>query len=537
MAHVPLRGSRPPAPPKDRVLEAAPANATVRLSLIVKATAERSTAEIDARQKRLDNLRVHLQETRPRERRYLRAADLAKEHGADDRAFERVYAFARDHGLRVDGTLAAMRQIVLEGRVSDVERAFHVQLQQHRQADRVYYSHEGAVHVPEELQDVIETVVGLHTEPMETFARPAKGMAATAGVDPRVVASAYNFPPGDAVGEGIAIILLGGGFDADDLEPYFTGLGLSVPKITIVELAGQTNDPAPASKIQDLLNGVPPDKQTLWTIEASLDVQLIGTLANGAHISVYFAPNSTQGKLEAIARAALDGASVISGSFGLYETDAPAADLQAIDMTSENAGLLGVSVCVSSGDRGDGSEGGPNPRVRFPASSPNVIACGGTHAVFDTAGMLQETVWNELFAGVQFSSGGGVSGLFPTPWWQAGAGIPGKTGGRIGRGVPDVAAKADLATGYPIRVRGFTFPTGGTSAAAPLWASLCARLNENLGVRIGHLTPLLYTPAFANALRDVVAGNNGTFFTAQPDWDACTGLGSPDGLLLLTALS
>jgi kumamolisin len=92
------------------------------------------------------------------------------------------------------------------------------------------------------------------------------------------------------------------------------------------------------------------------------------------------------------------------------------------------------------------------------------------------------------------------------------------------RGVPDVAADADPRTGYQVIVDGTAAVFGGTSAVAPLWAGLIARLNARRGVTAGLLNPLLYAnPA---ALRDITRGNNGAY-RASSGWDACTGLGSP----------
>jgi kumamolisin len=77
---------------------------------------------------------------------------------------------------------------------------------------------------------------------------------------------------------------------------------------------------------------------------------------------------------------------------------------------------------------------------------------------------------------------------------------------------------------------------GGTSAVAPLWAGLLARINQSLGKNIGYLNPLLYTQKVEATLHDIMVGNNGTY-SAGPGWDACTGLGTPDGAALLAALS
>jgi kumamolisin len=100
--------------------------------------------------------------------------------------------------------------------------------------------------------------------------------------------------------------------------------------------------------------------------------------------------------------------------------------------------------------------------------------------------------------------------------------------------VPDVCGDADPDTGYTIRVDGQTMPIGGTSAVAPLWAGLVALLNESLGHPVGFLQPFLYTAA-GTALHDIVSGSNGAY-SAGPGWDACTGLGSPNGAALLAAL-
>ena len=105
-----------------------------------------------------------------------------------------------------------------------------------------------------------------------------------------------------------------------------------------------------------------------------------------------------------------------------------------------------------------------------------------------------------------------------------------------GRGVPDVSGDADPATGYQIRVDGKSAVFGGTSAVAPLWAALIALINQQRGKPVGFLNTALYAAALkSKALHDITSGNNGAY-TASPGWDACTGLGSPDGQLLLTAL-
>jgi kumamolisin len=149
-----------------------------------------------------------------------------------------------------------------------------------------------------------------------------------------------------------------------------------------------------------------------------------------------------------------------------------------------------------------------------------------------------ETVWNDGTTGG--ATGGGVSAVFPLPAWQATAGVPAAPAGGTGRGVPDVAGDADPNTGYQVLVDGQQEIIGGTSAVAPLWAALAARLTQSLGSSLGLVQTALYagiepgTPVAG--LRDITVGNNGAY-SAGPGWDACSGLGVPIGAALLTRLS
>ena len=133
-----------------------------------------------------------------------------------------------------------------------------------------------------------------------------------------------------------------------------------------------------------------------------------------------------------------------------------------------------------------------------------------------------------------------VSDFFSLPTWQTNAHVPPSVNNQhVGRGVPDVAGDADPMTGYQVYFDGQSMPIGGTSAVAPLWAGLIALINQKRGKAVGYLNPYLYQNeqqlAQSKALRDVTSGNNGSY-SAGPGWDACTGLGSPDGALLLQAL-
>jgi kumamolisin len=272
--------------------------------------------------------------------------------------------------------------------------------------------------------------------------------------------------------------------------------------------------------------------------EVLLDIEVAGALAPDAELFVYFAPNTDQGFLDAVSQAAqaTTTPTAMSISWGQSEDDWTEQARTAMDAAFADAAAVGVTVTAAAGDGGssDGATDG-TAHCDFPASSPHVLACGGTKLSATTDGSVtSETVWNESSTG-HGATGGGISDTFDQPAWQVSAGTPAG-----GRGVPDVAADADPETGYQVLVDGTATVIGGTSAVAPLWAALVCRLAEGAGKKFGLLGPLLYagvTPGNTpDGFRDITSGNNGAYF-AGPGWDACTGLGVPDGTALLTRLT
>jgi kumamolisin len=250
--------------------------------------------------------------------------------------------------------------------------------------------------------------------------------------------------------------------------------------------------------------------------------------------------------VDAIAAAVHDAVnrpSVISISWGAPETEWTAQGLAAMDQAFQDAAALGVTVCCAAGDAGSSDQnpanGAPDGRAHadFPASSPYVLACGGTRLAGSGGTIASETVWND---NPQTSAtGGGVSEVFDLPAYQSTANVPRSVnpGAKKGRGVPDVAGNASPATGYRVRVDFFEFVVGGTSAVSPLWAGLVALMNQQLGKPVGWLNPVLYGPVVGSgSFHDITSGNNGAY-SANGGWDACTGWGSPDGSRLLATLN
>ncbi len=459
--------------------------------------------------------------------------EYAARHGADPAAIEKVKQFAKENNLTVGEISAERRTVKLRGTAQNMMHAFETTLHRYEVEGQEYRARTGGLKVPLELAQSVEAVLGLDDRPQ---ARPhfrvrpdrsprAAAAAAPASVSytPRQVAQLYQFPLDvDGSGQTVGILELGGGYSPADLATYFSSLGVHEPTVISVSVDQGTNAPT----TPDSADG-----------EVLLDIEVVGAVAPGAKIVVYFAPNTSQGFQDALTTAIHDATnkpSVISISWGGPESTWTAQSMIAFDSAAQDAATLGVTICAASGDSGssDGVNDGAN-HVDFPASSPHILACGGTSLRSANGAIKSETVWNDGTQGG--AGGGGFSDQFPLPSWQASAKIRPPSG--EGRGVPDVSGDADPQTGYQVLVDGQSMVIGGTSAVAPLWSGLIALLNQKLGRSLGFLQGTIYSlPQTAGAFHDIVSGSNGAF-PATAGWDAATGLGSPSGQNLLQAIS
>ena len=490
---------------------------------------ERLEVSILLRRRNADALKERANKMAAGERSKTRISreSFAQEFGADPKDIAAVRNFADDNHLTIVDEHPGRRTIVLSGTVAQFNNAFGVELQQFEHAGGTYRGRTGSVQLPEELHGAVEAVLGLDNRPA---ARPHfRGRltgnvqwhaeaAGAASFTPSQLASLYAFPNGTGKGECIGIIELGGGYRPADLKTYFASLKLALPQVSAISVDHGKNHPTEDP------NG--PDGEVM------LDIEVAGAIEPEAAIAVYFAPNTDAGFLDAITTAIHDTAhkpSVISISWGSAESAWTKQAMTAFDNAFQAAAALGITVCAAAGDNGssDGvNDGGDH--VDFPASSPFVLACGGTklQAAGNTIG--GETVWNEGANGG--ATGGGVSTFFARPLWQEGLQVTkakGVASNLAMRGVPDVSGDADPYSGYDVRVDGQNTVIGGTSAVAPLWAGLIARINAAKGSPVGYLNPVLYKNAKTDgAFRDVTNGDNGDF-AASVGWDACTGLGSP----------
>ena len=474
---------------------------------------------------------------------------FARDYGASPNDVELVRRFARESGLTVGAVSLPRRTVQLQGTVAQLARAFAVTLIQMRDADGSEFR--GRVHdvrVPQYLASVVRGVFGLDDRRMARRGAPAS--TAASALTPLQVAQLYDFPaPPSAAGQTIGIIEFEGGYRVDaqgkptDIDAYFAGLQATPPSLTSISVDGGTNDPQPGP---DSADG-----------EVVLDICVAGAVAPGAAVAVYFAPWTEQGWLDVINTAVHPAAgqpapSVISISYGWPELDGrsgiawSSAILEEISQAFYEASLMGVTVLVASGDHGSScGETDGRAHVSYPGSDPWVTSCGGTRISGVNGGRFTETTWDDANGSGDASSatGGGISDVFPLPSWQVGVGVPpsANPGGRVGRGLPDIAGNASPSSGYVLDVDGAHEQVGGTSAVAPLYAGLVALWNARRGKPVGFLNPTLYSLRGTPVLRAIADGaSNATGgapgYPAVAGWNGCTGLGVVDGAAFLERL-
>ena len=567
---IALPGSTRAVVPQAKLLKKSDISKRIRISLYTRQNPTppgTNLAELEEQNSRL-----------PGERHYLSNDEFNAIYGANPADLDKIASWAQKNKLKILDRSVAKRRVLLEGTIGSINKAFGITLNDYQHAEMGRFrGRVGQIHVPADLYGIVQAVFGLDTrrvgrprrrsgcyQPVaveavtEAAGGKSKGRGGAAPVlknpwpgtfFPTQVGQLYNYPSGlDGSTQNVAIFAFNGttpdprgGYKLAALQTYFEKvLGGKTPAIQDVVVQGPGNDPGPDTPASE--------QQGDATGEVMLDMCVVGSVAPGANIFMYFTEFTSQGWVDALHEAITDNnnISVISISYGNPEDDPNGAwtpmGVQVVNQAFQAAAAKGITICCASGDDGSSDQVSTGAHVDFPASSPFVLGVGGTKLVATHATPLtisSETVWNEILQH-HGATGGGVSAVFSKPSYQNTVNVPASANPphQVGRGVPDVAAVADPVTGVVIiRIDGKHLePIGGTSAAAPLWAALVARLNQGLKTRCGFLNPVLYGKVGTAAFRDITAGNNGAY-AAGTGWDPCTGLGSPRGAQMLSALS
>jgi kumamolisin len=471
--------------------------------------------------------------------------ELLDLHGPASAALPAIRAFAAAAGIAILAENPAARCITLELTADQAMQVFGGRLWRLAWPDgSAARAHQGGIVLAAGIAPFIAGVFGLSAYRVAESAVRLRPLPAGAAppFTPAGLAAWHGLPLAQGLdGKGMRIGVIGFAETAPvaELEAWARDLGLAGARLRLVGGAGRG---APASP------GPPRPRDGAASEAAALSavLQAIIGQAPGAEILLHLATPDEQGCIAALAAAIHDAdapVDILCLPWGGAEAEWSAAAAPAIDALLQDAALLGISVCAASGDHGAaaGSDDG-QAATRLPAASPHALACGA--AALDPLG-LDPQVWNEsALVASGGASGGGISTCFAVPAWQAPHNPPlSVTSLRPGRGVPDVAALAAPWPGLLCRIGGLPMAAGGTGIATALWAALLARIGERLGASPGFVAPWLYAQPSAPPrwCRDICVGGNETTghvggYFARPGWDPCTGLGTPEGAVLLQGL-
>ena len=431
----------------------------------------------------------------------------------------------------------------MTGAAADIEKAFHVKLRKYRHPTehRDFFA-------PDTDPTVDVSLPILHISGLNDFSLPHPvSKMRPAGQTAAAVPAAGSGPTGSywgndfrrayvpgstltGAGQNVALVQFDG-FFASDIATYEAQIGLTtnVPQLVVVPIDGGV--PTPGGGVG----------------EVSLDIEMVVSMAPGvSKIYVYEAPNPSPW-VDILSRMANDNvAKQLSSSWGGGQQPNPVAE-----QIFQQMALQGQTFYQASGDSDAFNVASGNP-IFFPSDSPHITTVGGTTLTMTGSGAAyaSETVWNW---GIEFGldgvgSSGGISSIYAIPSWQTNINFAASHGSTTMRNVPDVALTGDNV--WVIFGGGQTGAFGGTSCAAPLWAGFTALINQQAvgtgHAPVGFINPAVYAiatgPNYANCFHDTTTGNNTwsgspSQFFAVPNYDLCTGLGTPNGTNLINALA
>ncbi|HEU5396962.1 MAG TPA: protease pro-enzyme activation domain-containing protein, partial [Verrucomicrobiae bacterium] len=463
--------------------------------------------------------------------RYLTPAEYTRRFGPSEQQYDAVRQFAEANGLVVVGTFSNRVVLDVEGRVSDVERAFQVteRVYQHPTDARTFFAPDTTPSVPANLPVLSVSGLDNYSLPAPKHVLRPAALTPQSGSGPSGTYAGGDFRaaylPGVALnGSGQSVALLEfDGYYATDIASYESSFSLpSVPLVNIAVDGGVSNVGSGNS-------------------EVALDIEMAVSMAPGlTQVLVYEAPNPSPWP-DLLSRIANDNlAKQISCSWGGGSPDPTSEQL------FQQMALQGQSFFNASGDS-DAFTGS----VPFPSDSTNITQVGGTTLATTGPGgaWSGETVWNwGQVKGKYVGSSGGVSTTYSIPAWQQGIDMTANLGSTTMRNIPDVALTADNI--YVKYNNGSSGTFGGTSCAAPLWAAVTALINQQAAAAgqapAGFLNPLVYSlgksAVFTNNFRDITSGNNfsrssPTNYPGVAGYDLCTGWGTPKGTNLINVLA
>ncbi len=496
--------------------------------------------------------------------KFLTPDQIAQQYAVSDAQQQQVIDWLHKSGFTVDATNTLRTAIKAHATVANIERALHIKLKSYTINGHTFFMQEGNPTITDPAGAFVSSVTGLDNFALPEFKPPfgqlthgqtgsLSGNCGNYGAKQNLtrdkLAAAYQinqlYQQGfKGQGMTIAVAEFGDAYDPHDLANYVACAGIGTLNVQNIDVNGHLSSGSGQG-------------------EAIMDLELIAGLAPQATILDYQTDGQTpfaQDLVDVFNRVASDHkVQVLSVSYGTYESAFSTDEMAAVNKSLRILSAEGISVFVSSGDCGAYTARLQHiAQVAFPASAIYSIAVGGTHLqVNDSNVRTSETAWgagdNLPVCANDWGSGGGVSqnANFQRPSWQVGPGTTTQYDGAIDhvfiqpldfadtvsapnglRQVPDVAAAA-----YPnisVYYKGAWTSSGGTSAAAPIWAAGALLVDQALQSR-GHSliggVPEFYEmanhPGNRHPYNDIVSGNN-LFYNATSGWDYTTGWGSPN---------
>jgi subtilase family serine protease len=467
---------------------------------------------------------------------FLTPDQFRQDYSPTDQTVSEVEDYLTASGLTNPHASSSHQFIDVQGKVSDIESAFHVQLHKYTFHGKDYYGPVSDPAVSSNLAGLVQNISGLDNFSVYHPAMQLRPQAQGQGYSASDIEKAYDTTGlSDGSGQSIAFLELSD-YQASDIQQYQqqNNLPSNNPQTIQVDGGAQLDDGTP---------------------EVELDLEVADAMAPKATQLVYEGPNSGQGINDVYSQIVNDDkAKIVSISWGLCEQSTGSAELQTLDQIFAQGASEGIAFFAAAGDDGAYDCGDNNLAVDSPADDPNVTGVGGTSLTLNGSSYGSEKAWSCTDSNCTQQApngsggGGGVSQQFTLPKYQQGLN-PAGASGTSNRFVPDVSADADPQTGYAIICSASqasqdctgNLTVGGTSAAAPAWAGSAALINQYLNSKgksvLGNANSTLYAVGDnSGAFHDVTSGDN-LHYQAGSGYDLATGLGSPDVTKLAQAIA
>jgi len=487
----------------------------------------------------LDNLLKEIYDpASPNFHHYLTSQEFTARFGPTAADYAAVADFARSNGFQIAGTHPGRQVLEVSAPVGKIEQAFHLKLRTYRHPREARDFYAPDAEPTADFPAAVLQVSGLDNFSLprpKNILKPASAKVVSkngSGSGGAYIGHDFRnaYVPGTTLtGAGQSVALLQfDGYAYNDIVAYANDAGQAMVTLTNVPVNGGVSTPGSGN------------------VEVCLDIEMVMSMAPGiSRIIVYEGPNGSTAWSTILQQIADDNlAQQVSCSWGNTSPGSP-------DLVSEGIfkqmSAQGQSFFNATGD-GDAFVGG----IPFPSESTNITQVGGTTLTMTTGGgaYTSETVWNWNNSGQPgVGSSGGISANFGIPPWQLGLSMAVNQGSTSMRNSPDVALTADnvyvVSGGSGVGSGGH----GGTSCAAPLWAGFMALVNQQAAANgkpaMGFVNPAIYELAnqsiYNSVFHDTTTGDNTwpsspNAFYAEPGYDLCTGLGSPNGTNLINAL-